>query len=197
MDGAAARRSDKQRMILDHALDLLNEAGDAGLTMRRLAERAQMRLSNVQYYFKSRDAVLKAMVEIYFRQCADEIRALSEKASPSTERDRAKAFILFGLSHGEEPSDMCRIFRELWAISSRNQAVREHMADYYRTLATLIADFVMGPDGDPDARGRVAGLLMPFFEGYSVTAPASPLPVGEVAEMLTDLAMTVATPAAR
>lgn len=62
--------SQKELMILDRALDMLKETGDSGLTMRKLAERAGMRLSNVQYYFKSRDHVLKAMATRYFEDCA-------------------------------------------------------------------------------------------------------------------------------
>ena len=86
---------------------------------------------------------------------------------------------------------MCRIFRELWAISSRNDAIQDHMAEYYRTFASLIAGFVLGEAADDDSRKRLASLLMPFFEGYSVTAAAVPLSKSEVTDMLTDLAMSV------
>lgn len=191
MADGAAELSDKERMILDCALHLLKETGDAGLTMRKLGERAGMRLSNVQYYFKSRDDVLKAMAARYFKECTEEIRRLTQDTPGSTVRDRAHLLILTGLRHGDELSDMCRIFRELWAISSRNDAIRDHMADYYRTFAALIADFVLGEAADQDNRDRLASILLPFFEGYSVTASSVPLPTKQVAEMLTDIAMSV------
>ncbi|MEM9370772.1 MAG: hypothetical protein AAGA26_06415 [Pseudomonadota bacterium] len=108
-----------------------------------------------------------------------------------TPRERAHLLILTGLQHGDELSDMCRIFRELWAISSRNDTIRDHMADYYRTLSSLIADFVLGDSANPYFRARMVSLLLPFFEGYSVTASSLPLSTDQVADMLTDIAMPV------
>ena len=191
MADVAAELSDKELMILDRALDLLRETGDAGLTMRKLGERAGMRLSNVQYYFKSRDDVLKAMATRYFNECTEQIRLLTEDSAASTMRERARVLIQTGLHHGDELSDMCRIFRELWAISSRNAVIRDHMADYYRTFSSLIADFVLGEATDQDSRNKLASLLLPFFEGYSVTASSVPLSTERVADMLTDVAISI------
>lgn len=189
--------SEKEAMILDCALDLLKNAGDAGLTMRKLAERAGMRLSNVQYYFKSRDDVLKAMATRYFEECAQEITQLTQYHSGLPLRERAHLLILTGLRHGDELSDMCRIFRELWAISSRNETIRDHMADYYQTFSSLIAGFVLGDTAPSEIRARVASLLLPFIEGYSVTAASTPLPTERVADLLTELTLSVASPSGK
>ena len=194
MTTAAAEISQKEVLILDCALDLLKQSGDAGLTLRKLAERAGMRLSNVQYYFKSRDDVLKAMATRYFQECAVEIKALTEDAPGGTVRARARRLIVAGLKHGDELSDMCRIFRELWAISSRNNAIRDHMADYYRTFAALIAAFILGEDADQKRRDRLASFLLPFFEGYSVTAASVPLSTDDLTDMLTDMAVSISSP---
>ncbi|MEM6891440.1 MAG: TetR/AcrR family transcriptional regulator, partial [Pseudomonadota bacterium] len=78
MTQATSQLADKELTILDCALDLLKETGDAGLTMRKLADRSGMRLSNVQYYFKSREDVLKAMATRYFAECTAQIRQLTK-----------------------------------------------------------------------------------------------------------------------
>ena len=193
---STAKRSAKESMILDVALGILRETGDAGLTMRKIAEGAGMRLSNVQYYFKSRDDVLKAMVARYFDECTREIRQLTQDNPAPSRRDRAHLLILTALRHGDTLSDMCRIFRELWAISSRNAAVREDMTGYYRNFAALIVDFILDGSGGPAAQDRLASLLLPFFEGYSVTASATPLSTESIADMLTDIAIAVIDPPA-
>lgn len=184
----------KQAEILQCALVLLRETGDAGLTMRKLAERANMRLSNVQYYFPSKDDVLRAMVTVYFQECTQSVAELTATKGGATLRDRMGHLIELGLSHGEGISDMCKIFREIWAISSRNPAVRACLMDYYREFAdTLIAylDIQKVSEKQIDA---LVGLLVPYFEGYSVTAPALVLPVSDVQEMLTDMAMKIVSP---
>ena len=131
MTNTKSQLSDKEVVILDCALDLLKETGDAGLTMRKLAHRADMRLSNVQSYFKSRDDALKAMATRYFAECTAQIRQLKMVNRGLALRQRARVLILTGLHNGDDVSDIYRIFRELWAISSRNDAIRDHMADYY------------------------------------------------------------------
>jgi len=156
MTNAKSQLSDKEVVILDCTLDLFKELGDAGLTMRKLAHRADMRLSNVQSYFKSRDDALKAMATRYFAECTAQIRQLTVDNPNLALRERARVLILTGLHNGDDVSDMCRIFRELWAISSRNDAIRDHMADYYRTFSTLIAEFVLGETAEEDRCDRLA-----------------------------------------
>jgi AcrR family transcriptional regulator len=48
----------KTEHILQCAMTLLKASGDQGLTMRKVAEAADMRLSNVQYYFKTKELLL-------------------------------------------------------------------------------------------------------------------------------------------
>ncbi|MEM6462567.1 MAG: TetR/AcrR family transcriptional regulator [Pseudomonadota bacterium] len=191
METVAAQLSEKELIILDCAFDLLKETGDTGMTMRKIAECAGMRLSNVQYYFKSRDDVLKTMATRYFDACTQEVMEVTRINPVSTVRARANLLIRSGLAHGDHLSDMCRIFRELWAISSRNETIRDHMAEYYRNFTSLIADFILGQTAGPKVRDQIGTLLVPFFEGYSVTAQSTPLSTQQTADMLTDITMLI------
>ncbi len=49
--------------MLNCAMTLLKDSGDQGLTMRKIAETANMSLSNVQYYFKTKELLLGALLE--------------------------------------------------------------------------------------------------------------------------------------
>ncbi|MEL7396623.1 MAG: TetR/AcrR family transcriptional regulator [Pseudomonadota bacterium] len=94
MTNTKSQLSDKKVMILDCTLDLLKETGDAGLTMRKLADRADMRLSNVQFYFNSRDDVLMAMATRYFAECTAQIRQLEVVNRGLALRQPARVLIL-------------------------------------------------------------------------------------------------------
>lgn len=150
-----------------------------------------MRLSNVQYYFKSRDDVLAAMVGQYFRECTASLVRLTEESNAATARERLHYLVQAGLSHGQHVSDMCRAFREIWAISSRNELIDGCLMDYYRNFSELVADFAFPEGIDDGARRRLMTLLVPFFEGYSITARAMPMNMQDTATMLTDMAMSV------
>ena len=188
----AESRSLKEIHILDCALRLLIETGDAGLTLRKLAESAGMRLSNVQYYFKSRDDVLSAMVERYFDECAANLLKMTADCDAQTPRERIRFLVEAGLSHGHEISDMCRAFREIWAISSRNTVIDRCLMEYYRRFADVMVAYALDGTADKACHARLKALLVPYFEGYSVTGRSLSMGGDAVAEMLTDMAMRVA-----
>ncbi len=183
--------SPKERLILDAALALLIETGDAGLTMRKLAERAEMRLSNVQYYFKTRDDVLIAMVAGYFEECTENLKILAQQSNASTIRDRIRFLVQAVLVHGLEISDMSRAFREIWAISSRSDLIDECLMEYYRRFSKVVVDFAFEGKTDAAFADRLTTLLVPYFEGYSITARALPLDMHNTANLLTDLALSI------
>ena len=189
MGTASENKASKQQRILDSALRIIRDQGDAGLTMRKIADCSGMRLSNLQYYFKSKDDVLAAMVTSYFRDCESELKNIADSCESMNRRNRVRRMMTEVLHHGTELSDMCRIFRELWAISTRNEVVRKEMMKYYESLCSVIEATVLGGDGSAKQTGKVGSLLLPFIEGYSITAPSLPMPLDQVADMLTDLTM--------
>ncbi|GAL09454.1 hypothetical protein JCM19233_420 [Vibrio astriarenae] len=64
-----SKKSAKIEKVLDISIELLRQEGDYGVSMRKVATLAEMSLSNVQYYFKTKDDLLKAMADRYFQQC--------------------------------------------------------------------------------------------------------------------------------
>ncbi len=189
MSNENSKRTLKQKQILDCALQIIRDNGNAGLTMRKIADCAGMRLSNVQYYFASKDDVLAAMVADYFGACEAELTQAAEACASLDQRERTHRLIAEVLKHGTELSDMCRVFRELWAISSRNDVVNREITLYYKSLCSVVADSVAGAQGSDEQKARVGSLLLPYVEGYSITASSLPMPVGEVTDMLTELTL--------
>ena len=122
----------KPDMIISKAVEILQNEGDAGLTMRQVAVKANMSLSNLQYYFKDKTTLLTALTEHYFDQCIDLLMEYKLEVNLAKREEQIKAFILFFLDHVEELSEMCRVFRELWAISTRNKNVEKHLNNYYK-----------------------------------------------------------------
>ncbi|MDK9735995.1 TetR/AcrR family transcriptional regulator [Vibrio sp. D404a] len=165
-----AKRSAKTDKILDVALEILRVEGDFGVTMRKVANNADMSLSNVQYYFKNKDVLLMAMVDRYIQQCLDELKEFS-----AVEREEElKPLLSMLLSHVYEVSDMCRVFREYWAISTRNEAIENHILDYYRSMLDVMAENLRPIALNDDCLKQALSILIPFVEGYSITARALP-----------------------
>ena len=143
----------------------------------------------MQYYFQSKDDVLAAMVSTYFGECEAELTQVAHSCESLGRPERTHRLISEVLKHGTELSDMCRVFRELWAISSRNDVVSGEMTTYYESLCRVVSNSIVGTEGSSRQKARVGSLLLPFVEGYSITASSLPMTVEEVADMLTELTL--------
>ncbi len=179
----------KIQQILNHGLTLLRDHGDHGLTMRQVAVNAGMSLSNVQYYFRTKNDLLKGMVDLYFRKCEDEFNAKMASSKNDDVRQKIYKLISINLLHGETLTEMCKIFREFWAIATRNEEINDHLLTYYSGYAEKMSEEIELLSVDPDLIPQVIGLLLPYFEGYSITAKSLPLNAEKVANMLTEITM--------
>ncbi|NVK54241.1 MAG: TetR/AcrR family transcriptional regulator [Alteromonadaceae bacterium] len=165
------KKSNKIDKILDEATLLLQSHGDFSVTMRKVASLCDMSLSNLQYYFKNKDELLKAMADKYFQQC---LNGLQESPTVESEDD-LKAFITAQFSAVMEVSDMCRIFREYWAISSRNAQIESYLKRYYTNVVDILGDKLNPIAKDKECLSAAIALLISLIEGYSVTAHSMPV----------------------
>lgn len=178
-------------LIIECALSILRDNGDVGLTMRQVAAKAGISLSNLQYYFKNKDELLKGIVEFYFEKCGllnDEHIEMSKELSP---QQKVHVLITHGLRHSGEDTGLWRIFREFWAIATRNEEVNAHIELYYSEHVRKLSEFFLPlAVGAEDVQKAVA-LLLPYVEGYSITAPVLPLESEQVTELLTGILIGV------
>ena len=185
------RKNTKTDKILDEALKLLRKHGDYGLTMRQVAENCNMTLSNVQYYYKTKDVLLKAMADRYFEQCLNEMRTIETIEDDRHAEKKLLTLLKMFLSHGLKVSEMCKVFREYWAISTRNEAINTYLLTYYQeTVNILVSKLNNIAKSDKDAK-KAASIIIPFVEGYSITAMALPERHEVIARMLTNLTINI------
>lgn len=181
------RQNAKSEKVLDVALELLKAQGDYGVTMRQVAANASMSLSNVQYYFKNKDELLKAMASRYFGACLEEMRGMEVIECSSSLEEDINDLLKGFLSHGLEVSEMCRIFREYWAISTRNSAIDIHIKDYYREMVVLLSNILRPAARSEQGISQAVSIIIPFVEGYSITALSMPESIDVVNKNLTKI----------
>lgn len=184
------KKNAKVEKILDVALALLKTDGDYGVTMRQVAAHADMTLSNVQYYFKNKDSLLVAMADRYFHSCLEEMRAMPKFSSLQQLDSDLERVVSDFLKHGLALSEMCRIFREYWAISTRNASIEQYLDNYYKAYAQVLAD-MFRPVAAQDSNATIAAsLFVPFVEGYSITALSLPENIDTISKEICALLRT-------
>ena len=184
-------RSVKTEKVIDRALLLLRSEGDRGVTMRRVAQDADMSLSNVQYYFKNKDALLKAMADRYFYRCLEDIEGEQFIAAGDDAKAALREMLESFLAHGLEVSNMCRVFREYWALATRNEEIEAYLVNYYRELATVLKQKLRPLAAEERVLDEAVSMFIPLVEGYSITCPALPCGIRQMTELTSDLLYAV------
>ncbi len=113
--------------ILQAARALLASEGYAGLSMRAVASKVGISLSNVQHYYQSKDALLEASLEYtmaVFQAKVDGIRDEMQDAP------RIEQFLSMSDMFLDEITDPVThaVFFEIWALAARNAFASDLMA---------------------------------------------------------------------
>lgn len=87
---SASEKRGKRERLVESATGLIHEQGAHRTTLADVAERAEVPLGNVYYYFKSKDELVGAVLDGYKEQAAALTRAFERHRSP---RARLKALI--------------------------------------------------------------------------------------------------------
>lgn len=163
--------SSKTEHILQCAMTILKESGDQGLTMRKVAEAADMRLSNVQYYFKTKELLLAALLEGFLLDYGQSMQALILPEQLDAEK-KLKHLTLHILNDVEK-SECAVVFKEIWAIAERNSAVKQAVDDYYAKLHQMLFDElkqVAPKECKSQTINNAVAIFLPFIEGYCITS---------------------------
>ena len=171
--------------LLNCAMTILKESGDQGLTMRKVAEKADMRLSNVQYYFKTKELLLGALLEGFLLEYAESMQLLS--ISGQHDSEKKLSLLALHILNDIESSDCAVVFKEIWAIAERNSLVKEAVDEYYKKLHAMLFDALkqVAPENCQEQQVNYAvAILLPFIEGYCITSSNLNVPTKKLSEQL-------------
>ncbi|EUA14073.1 TetR/AcrR family transcriptional regulator [Mycobacterium xenopi] len=158
------RRSRRQALLIDAALDLIADGGVGSLTVRGVC--SQARLNDRYFYesFRSVDELLLALLDDQITRAFDALLPAIE-ASPPDPMLRARAAIGTGLGFLGEDSRRARLLIE----SQATEVLRTRRRDLIKMLAQVMADqgrvLLAGQDAlDPDIDLAALTLVAGGFE---------------------------------
>jgi AcrR family transcriptional regulator len=179
------KRDERMRLIIDKTIQLLRDEGSEGLTLRKVAAACGITLSNVQYYFPGKPELIQATVAQFFTTCKELIqadRALVLAKDPESSRAFLKRAIeVLVVCDNQEFN---AIFREIWALSSRDVALKATLDEYYRDYAQWMVGLI--EEIFPQAN-EIVSLLIPYAEGYALVGHTLPLNREKQVNMLVKL----------
>ena len=171
--------------IFSCTMSLLKESGDQGLSMRKIAEKADMRLSNLQYYFKTKELLLSALFGSFLEEYSKSVQSIQfdQHSNPQQQLQHLLFYILSDI----EKAECAVIFKELWAIAERNSAVKvaldQYYDDLYQMLFDILSTLVAETKRAKDIH-RAVSILLPFIEGFCITRKNLPVATADLADQL-------------
>jgi AcrR family transcriptional regulator len=167
------------------AREILMDEGHAHFSMRNVASRAGMHLNNVQYYFKTREHLVRALLEdtgARYRASYDKLLA----DAPAEPGARFTALIEFSLQD-VSTWETRRFFIQLWALlitlDDRSGTLLDELyAIDIEQLSGFIAELV--PGTPPAEIRRRASVLAAMIEGMVVVRGAHSTNASEMKRLL-------------
>jgi AcrR family transcriptional regulator len=132
----AERRATTRAALLDAALECLIEDGYAGLTTRKVADRAGVSQGTQMHYFPTRARfVAEAVRHLAFKLAAE----LREQDTMHPRSDRRRLELLLDHTWEIHTGPVFQATMELWVAARTDAEIREAMTEVARDVTRMIA----------------------------------------------------------
>lgn len=132
--------------ILNAAQSVLISGGYAQLTLRRVAGEAGLQLRHLQYYFKTKDQLLAALIKHVCDSYIQKSRLLIEQSEASPKEQFLKCIDYLIEDNKDVGSNT--LFFEFWAMACHDEFVNQQLDELYiayrEFIASLIAEWRPG-----------------------------------------------------
>lgn len=154
--------------IVEAARQMLLERGYDGLVMRELADSLGIKLGNLQYYFKTREAIALHVLGVEGAGDVDLVHEQRQRRSP-VEAFRAAIRDMMTRYRG----DSGRLLLMLTALAQHNESFRQLYWDSYSNFYPAFEDLLseMRPDLSQHEIAMRARLINALVEGSSFQTP--------------------------
>lgn len=167
---------ERQKQILDAAIKEFAQHGFHATRMEDIARTAGLSKGAVYLYYKSKDAVITALLRTLFAWELRGTRAIVEGDGSAT--DRLLAITRMFADELERMRVAMPIFLEFYAVAFRQSSVRDHIGEMYDEfrvpLATLIQQGIEGGDFRAVAPDEAALAWIALFEGLTLLWAINP-----------------------
>src|SRR5215831_8248612 len=129
----------RRNEILEAALRVVAQGGPDAITFRRVADRAQVPLGSLTYYFESREDLLREAFRLYLSEAVAFMGDFEERRRPHT-RSRVIEMVL-EIARREFSDDpaMVRVEYELILYAARDPALAREFNGYERWMEVRLA----------------------------------------------------------
>lgn len=131
--------SPRERILLA-AYECMSQAGYAHVSLRDIASRAGVALSQLHYYFASKENLLLEVVSMVVGRRRQQMRTQLDQAGTPQERVRVGLRLMWNWTR-EQPQS-CRIFFDLISLTMWRPDMQARVQEMYNDMRALVAEQV-------------------------------------------------------
>lgn len=173
-----ASESARREQILEAAFRVAARDRLESLTVRRVAKEADLSAGLVFFYFKTKDALLVALLE-WLLERTIVMRTDEGVMSLPRPRDRFLARLRKAVDSVARERVQVELFFDFWVMGTRHPAVREKLRSalesYREVFRPLLVEVLGGEESRPGVTAEsLAAVCVSFVEGCAVQAIMDP-----------------------
>jgi AcrR family transcriptional regulator len=163
---------ERRGQILDAAVQVFAERGLHEARMDDIADRSGLSKGALYLYYKSKDAIIAALMHQFFKFGMRDLQRLREGEGPVSER--LLAYTRHVAAEMERMMSVASLAWEFYAIAARQKVVREYFKAYFSeyrgVLAALIQTGIDRGEFRPVNAEQVAITITGLYEGLALLA---------------------------
>ena len=168
--GTATQEKGISRLIsiLNAAREVFMEAGYAALTMRKVAARAGISIGNLNYYYRTKEDLLRDLLEYVINDYLEEFARRRLIAGHSPEK-QLLAVLTFWIEDLGTPETTV-FFPELWALGNHDPHIAELVDDLYAKARQPLNELIpqINPTLTKKEAEQIALYMCAAMEGLTV-----------------------------
>lgn len=176
---AGRKALETRERLIEGAVLALCEDGVTGVTTRKIAERADVRLGTVHYHFETKDALLLAVLDTLGARLAHTLR-MGVAGSRNLDECIERA-LLVDWSHAEQNMPVQIVQYELTLYALRTEGApwmaRRQYRDYVRAHVDIFSPHAPTGRAAAEAVQRLSQLVMAGIDGIILQELADPDPL--------------------
>lgn len=173
---------ERKNQILDAAMNIFAKMGFHKARMDDVAQESGLSKGALYWYFKSKDAIIAAILERLFNMALKDLKRL-EQASEGSVREGLMAYSQQLLGYMERMRPLLPMMYEFYALLGRQKFVQEFGKVYYREYIAIMAKVIQHGVERGEFKAvdpvEVAATFVALFEGltliWAVDAVSLPL----------------------
>ncbi len=133
---------ERRNQILAAASTVFARSGFHEARMDDIAEEVGLSKGALYLYYKSKDAIIIALLKFFFNQEVNQLRALLQKEQPNSARKQLMVMNRMFAEGMKWMSNLMPVAFEFYAVMARRKDVRLFLKDYFKEYRGLLAALI-------------------------------------------------------